>query len=88
LHRWFIDGKIDGCTDGDIDGLFMCLEEGTLEGESVGTTDLGRAVVGLTVAKVGMFVSTGVPRVGIAGTVSDGAIGAINEGKFLHFSSS
>jgi len=31
---------------------------------------------------VGIFVSTGVPREGIVGTVSDGAIGAFTDGKF------
>jgi hypothetical protein len=35
---------------------------------------------------VGILVSTGVPRVGIAGTVSDGAIGAITDGKFGYIS--
>jgi hypothetical protein len=36
---------------------------------------------------VGMFVSTGAPRVGIAGTVSDGiVIGAITDGEFGYIS--
>jgi hypothetical protein len=35
---------------------------------------------------VGMFVSTGVPRVGIVGTVPDGAIGAITDGEFGYIS--
>ena len=37
-------------------------------------------MVGLTVAMVGTFVSTGAPRVGVVGTVSDGAIGATTDG--------
>jgi len=37
-------------------------------------------VVGLTGAKIGTFVCTGAPRVGIVGTKFDGATGAITDG--------
>jgi hypothetical protein len=84
---------MEGCSDGVI-GLLVGLEEGTLEGPSVGFTeglfgailDSGRAVVGLTVSFVGLFCCTGAKTEGILGVITDGTIGAFTDGKFGYIS--
>ncbi len=87
-----IEGILGAVTDGIVigantDGKFGYIRNGFCGAATKGLVGAilhsGRAVVGLPVAMVGMFVNTGAPRVGIVGAVADGVvIGAITDGKF------